>query len=186
MEVPFIEKFNWVDFLVLVFLLRGGYLGFTKGSAWGIARFIGILLVTVTAFCKSYPLAQWAQERFAIHSPFLEWVFFILLGIVLISLVNFCIGIVTKLLALAPEGWIGRAAGTVLGCVQASVLVSLLLVTLVMSTSTYLNHHVKRRSFLGMGVMQISISLYMGFKEYVPGEGQLSPQSFRQITEKST
>ncbi|MBI2870706.1 MAG: CvpA family protein [Candidatus Omnitrophica bacterium] len=183
MEIPYLRQLNWIDILILVFLIRGIYLGFTRGSGWGIVRFVGIITVSLIAFSKSYPLALWAQERFHIRSPFLEWACFILLGVVLGFVVNILIGGLTRMLKFGPEGWVGRVVGTVLGVVQASFLVSLVLVTLVMSAQQYLNDSVKKRSVLGPRFMKITPVLYTGLRGFVVGGGEPSHKSWEMVTE---
>ena len=186
MELPdfhYFGQINWVDIVILFVMGRGAYVCYPRGATWGVFRLIGALLIAIIAFSQSYPLAQWIQTEFSIESPFLEWVFFILICVVLGTLVMFAIDSVARMMWLSPRGWYGKVSGSVLGGLQGMVLASLVLAMLVLSTSSYMEVSVKERSLIGARVLSITPTVFKAVRKWVPGGGRPSRTAWARVSE---
>lgn len=74
------STFNWVDVLVIILLIRAGFVGWTKGLTLEFFKFIGIV-VTMFVSLRFYDnLSSWAQTRFPIPETYGDFIWFIILA----------------------------------------------------------------------------------------------------------
>lgn len=118
---------NYIDILILLFLLYGAFRGFTKGLIVEIATLAGLVLGVYVAVRYSACMEGFLRDFFAITSEYLSGIA-LAITFILVVIATYLIGkMLTKLADVVALGLVNKLLGTVLGVAKYFVIVCVLL-----------------------------------------------------------
>ncbi|HVB03548.1 MAG TPA: CvpA family protein [Chitinophagaceae bacterium] len=116
-----------IDILFVVFMLWAVFKGYSNGLIIGIFSLLSLLAGLLIALKFSAVFCHYGQMHFHLTGSWWPLVFFILIFIGVILLVNLGARLLTKLLELAMLGWLNRICGIILYMAIYTVIFSILL-----------------------------------------------------------
>lgn len=156
MDLSFLPEINWVDIIVVTFLIRGCYIGLNQGFSVELFKTLGAIAATVLAFLYYANLGEWLK----LHS---------FLSIQVASIISFSVLVFSLLIAFKAVrillfsilhielfGSLERWGGFTLGLVRGLVFASLFLFALTLLPGTYFKQSVEERSFSGPYLKEIA------------------------------
>ncbi|MGE4357268.1 MAG: CvpA family protein [Candidatus Omnitrophota bacterium] len=168
MEFTFLRQFNWVDVIVLVFLIRGLFRGAKNGfvlellslSGWCIALYFSL------KFYKS--IAFTLHERTEI--PLVLNEVFVFGGIIAVTilLASFLGEVLRRIVKIKFIERINFYGGAILGMVKACVILSALFYFLGIVGIPYINKSIEERSLSGKMIIKVAKIVYKNVGEFFP------------------
>ena len=159
--------FNWIDLIVVIFIVRGVYRGYKRGLSGEVLRFLGILIALYLSFKFYEPLAERIVERFSLEHNVaiaLSFAGIALAVIIFFYLVN---RMVRSMMELPIIAAIERAGGAILGGVKTLLFVCAFLIILALVRIEAISNAVSRDSLFGSyaiaavpGVYRLVVRVY--------------------------
>ena len=149
MDLNFLPQTNWVDIIVVIFLIRGGYIGLDQGFSVELFKTLGAIGATVITLLYYNGLGEWLAShsflspQIANFLSFLVLVFMLLFVFRVIRLLMFKISHFQLFYGL--EKW----GGFTLGLARSIVFASLFLFVLTLLPGQYIKESVEEKSFSG-------------------------------------
>ena len=150
MGLELLSQLNFLDFIVLIVLLRICYISAKTGLSVEIFKFLGVLFSTYIALHYYTALSDVIQKRFLPKNMPLEFIDFITFLSLIIAVYLCFVGIRTilsRFVQLDTIPKINQLAGLVLGIGRGFLVIGLLSFTLVISSVAYLSNSVKYSYF---------------------------------------
>lgn len=120
---------NYIDIVILLFLLFGAFRGFSRGLIIEVATLAGLVLgVYLAISCSSY--AEGVLCDFLNLSPDSRYLSYMALAVtfIVVAVAVFVIGkLLTKLIDMIALGLVNKLLGTLLGMVKYFIIVCVLL-----------------------------------------------------------
>ena len=118
---------NYIDIIILLFLLWGAYRGFSKGLIIEVASLLGLGLGVYVAIKYSSYTVGILVDFLNISSRYISYIA-LAVTFVLVAIVVYIIGkLLTKLIDIISLGLINKLLGTILGIAKYFVIVCVLL-----------------------------------------------------------
>ena len=161
---------NWVDLVVLIFVLRGCYVGFNSGIVSELLHGLGAVGVAAASIAYWPILARWLQPWMGSFNPIIcNLVVFWLLFLVLIFAVRQLINVALSAVKWEKLHWLLQSVAVVLGGVRGLWWSGFMLLILTSSQVTYLQACVEDRSVLGPRVVELSHQYLELVSDRLPG-----------------
>jgi uncharacterized membrane protein required for colicin V production len=180
-----LARINWVDILALILILRITYIGSFLGIGKQLLPLLSLLLSLTFSVHYYDDIAAFITARSTISTSMAEFVFFVLLVVILMSAFKFLIRFVPikKPEVLIP---IERVGGSILGFFRAGVIfISFLLLPV-----SGFKESVKA-SLSGSSVVKISLDFYTNINKAISrrtgqadGEGVSTLSTLAKLTKK--
>ncbi|MBN3038996.1 MAG: CvpA family protein [Candidatus Omnitrophica bacterium] len=152
----FLPHTNWVDIIVLVFLIRGGYIGLERGFSIELFKTIAAVAACVISTIFYNNLGQWLTSHSFLSlqvANFLAFLFLFFLLLFVFKIVRIIIFRVMHLeLVYGWEKW----GGFTLGLLRSAVFASLFIFTLTLLPIQYLKESVEEKSLTGPSIKRIA------------------------------
>jgi membrane protein required for colicin V production len=148
-DFTFIPETNWVDVIVVILLIRGGYIGFAQGFSVEFFKTLGAVTATVSALLFYEDLAAWLTSYAYLPLQISRFISFSALVISLLLVFKVVRILVIKILHLELLGKLERWAGVVLAMARSIIVASLLLFVLALLPVDYIKESVAEKSFFG-------------------------------------
>jgi membrane protein required for colicin V production len=170
MDVSFLPETNWVDVLVVIFLIRGGYIGLDRGFSVELFKVLAAITTCVLTLCYYTNLGEWLTSHSFLSLPVANVVSF--LGIFCALLITFRAVrlFLFKILRLELFYGLERWGGFILGLSRSIVFASLFLFVLALLPAPYIKESVELNSFSGPYLQKIPsrvLDFVMQFKPKV-------------------
>lgn len=149
MNLDFLLEMNWVDLIVVIFLVRGGYVGFSQGFSVEIFKTAGMIAASVLSLLHysrvgaSLSSCSFLPIQIANFISFLAIFFALLIVFKIVRVVLF------KLLHLELFGGLQMWGGLILGLARSLIFASLFLFALTMLPVEYFRESIEEKSFSG-------------------------------------
>ncbi|MCM8798486.1 MAG: CvpA family protein [Candidatus Omnitrophica bacterium] len=162
----FLTQFNWVDVVVLVFILRGVFRGIRNGvvleflslSGWCVALYLSL---------KYYkPIASTLYERTEIPLVLNEIIIFGGIALGTIMLANLLGQFFKRIVRIKIIERINFLGGAVLGMVKAGVVVSFLFYLLGITEIPYLKKSIEEKSISGKVITKVVNVVYRNVEDF--------------------
>lgn len=160
-----LAQFNFLDFIILILLLRICYIAAKMGLSVEIFKFLGVIFSTYIALHYYTTLSDLIQRRFLPKAMPLEFMdFIIFLSLITVGYLCFAglRSILFRFIQLNAVPKLNQFGGLILGVGRGFLVVGLLSFTLAISSVTYLSSSVKH-SYLGSKAFAISPQVYGWF-----------------------
>ncbi len=156
----FIQRLTWVDYLAVIAVLRGCYVGYKSGLFPEILRIVSYVVTVLTAFHFREPVTQFLTLNTFLNATTSSAVaFFTLLVLVFLVTKLFSV-LLLKMLKVGEGGFVLRAVGMLFGAVRWVLLLSLLFMLIANSPMTALRADIERRSLIGSEVSRVAPTLF--------------------------
>lgn len=155
-----IKKLNWIDVLIIILLVRTTYVGFKKGFLVEIFKFVGGVLAIFIANRYYVELAKFVSGHSFLTmeaSRVLSFIALAFLGYGIIKLLQRLTFLVMKIEVVKG---VEKFGGIIVGFLRGIVVSSLILMTLIVMSSSYLTKSVKENSSLGPHVLRFGYWFY--------------------------
>lgn len=156
----FLQTVNWIDLLVVILLVRSGYVGFTKGLSWELFRLVGCVAAALISVYYYENVAQLASDYVSALYPFSKLISFTGLYLIIFLIFKFINALIAKLVLIEIFSTLEHLGGFLLGLVRGSIILSLLLISLLYVPIPYFEKSVRERSYIGPGVVKIVPFMY--------------------------
>ena len=152
----FISGMTWVDYVTLIALLRGAYVGYRSGFFPELLRIVNYLACILAALFFSEPLGQILTLKTFLNSTTAKAVSFtgILIGVFLLG--KLLRALILKLLKAGEGGLLNRLAGMIAGAGRWVVLLSFLFFMIERSPLDRLKSDIHTRSYAGEVISKIA------------------------------
>lgn len=118
---------NYIDIVILLFLLYGAYRGFSRGLIIEVATLVGLVLGVYIAIRYSAYTENFLKDFVSISSRYISYIA-LAVTFLLVAIVIYIVGkLLTKLVDIISLGLINKLLGTMLGVAKYVVIVCVLL-----------------------------------------------------------
>jgi len=155
-----VSRFNWIDLLAGILLLRLGVMGFRLGLGAELTKLAGLLVGLFASFHWYQAIGDWVATRTAFSH---EWAGAVAL-VVLVLVPYVAVGLLLRLLQkaamiqFAPS--LSKVGGVVVSVVRAGLVMSVLLVAFQQLPSEYLRASIEERSWSGRYLARMAPAVY--------------------------
>jgi len=156
MEFSFLPEINWVDIIVLIFLIRGSYIGFVSGFSVEIFKILGAFLATILALSCYKGIGIWLAAHSFLSLPVANFLSFLCLFCLLLFLVRAFRVVVFKILHLQLIAGFESWGGLIFGIMRSLILASLFLFMLTLLPVDYIRNSVEKNSLTGLHLKQLA------------------------------
>jgi uncharacterized membrane protein required for colicin V production len=160
----FLEQFNWVDLIVLVFLIRGIYQGAKNGLVLEFFSLGGWSAATFLSFKFYKKIARILHQRTEIPLAIDELLTFAAIIIATIVVTRIIGDILKHVIKIKIIERLNRTGGAFLGFIKSALVLSVLFYTLSITSIPYLEKSIKEKSLSGKAISRISEIVYVNIK----------------------
>lgn len=158
-EIPF-SQINWVDVLVVILLVRMGYIGFRLGLSVELLKLSG----TVGGICVGFRYYQAAGDWVAAYS-FLstEWASTLAMGVLVVAGyfgVTRLFRLGERLVQMSFEKRVNQVGGLAAGLVRGALVASVVLVACMQLPAPHLQESIDPHSVSGKAVSKMAPAVY--------------------------
>ncbi|MEA3328562.1 MAG: CvpA family protein [Candidatus Omnitrophota bacterium] len=164
-----LKYINWVDVLVVVLILRAGYLGFKTGVWHELLGLIGILVAIFIPFRNYAQLGKVIDIHSFLSLQAAKIVSFVLLMLAVLILVKLIRSLFKKLVKVEFISVIESLGGTIIGLVQAGLACGLILLVFTWVPARSLQTAITKGSYLGSRLTGAPPAIYDGFVRLYSG-----------------
>ncbi len=176
----FISGLTWVDYLTLIALLRGAYVGYRSGFFPELLRLVNYLACILAALLFAEPLGQYLTLKTFLNATTANTVSFtaILLGVFIAG--KLLRIMILKLLKAGEGGLAGRLIGMVASVGRWVVLLSFLFYVIERSPLEQLKTDIHTRSYAGEQISKIAPVMVDYLSKF---SAQIGPSKIAQTAE---
>ncbi len=116
-----------IDLLFVLFMILAIFNGFSRGFVLGLFSVITLLAALILAIKFSTVFLTYARGHFHLVGSWWPLIFFILLFLIAVVVINWVGRLITKLLEIALLGWLNRLVGIIFYICIYTVIFSVLL-----------------------------------------------------------
>ena len=161
---------NWVDLIVLIFVLRGCYVGFNSGVVAEFLHALGAVAVTAGSIGYWPIVARWFQPWTGWMHPILAHiVVFWLLFLMLLFAARQLVKAMLTLVKWERLHWLLQFFAVVVGGLRGVWWAGFMLLTMTSSGVMYLQASVEERSIMGPRVTELSHQYLELVTDQLPG-----------------
>ena len=154
--MTFLPQTNWVDIIVVIFLIRGGYIGLHQGFSVELFKTLGAVVATVVAFLCYAQIGEWVASRSILTPQVLSPVVFLVLLFSLLMIFKMLRIFLFRVLHLGLYGRLEQWGGLTLGLARSAIFASLFLFVLSLIPVQYFQQSVQERSFSGAYLIKVA------------------------------
>lgn len=121
---------NYIDLIILIFLLWSVYRGFKNGLIIEVASLAALILGIFGAIKFSYMTSDFLVEKFEMTTKYLPLISFAITFVVIVIVVHLLAKALDKLVKAVALGFINRLFGILFGVVKTAFILSIILVIL--------------------------------------------------------
>ena len=152
----FLSHFNWIDGVILFFVLWGVFWGVKRGLTGEILKIIGVLVAFVLAIRYSALWGGYINEQQWADQEIVNWIAFFLIFL-LVALGFFLLAKIPYLiLRKTLLGTVDRILGGVFGAIRGLVIISVVLTCIVIVVGGKASQIVEEESFAGRRLVDVT------------------------------
>jgi len=156
MNLDFLPQTNWVDIIVIILLIRGGYIGLNQGFSVELFKVVGAVGVTVFSLLYYNKLGLWLSSHSFLPLQIAEFFSFLVLILALLFIFKLIRVLLFKILHLELFYGVERWGGFTLGLARSVIFTSLLLFALTLLPSEYIRGSVQDKSLFGPYLKEVA------------------------------
>ena len=176
-----LKRVNWPDCLIIVLLIRCGYVGLRKGLFREIFRSIGIITALVFSLYNCDQLAKFISEHLFLPLLYSELLSFIALLILIVFIFRLLRFVAERLMKVEFGPRLNGFGGALLGLARGGVIGGIILLCLSWLPIRGICETINQRSYLGPSLIKVIPTIYDGVMRIYP-EGK--PSKSEEIFEK--
>ena len=156
----FISRLTWVDYLTVLSMLWGGYVGYKSGLFPELLRIVAYVVTVIVTLKFHETLAQYLTLKTFLNNTTSGALAFLVLLIGVFFLLRLITIILLKLLKVGDGGFVNRVIGALIGGCRWVILLSLVFMVIDRSPLEPLKEDIHHRSVAGPKVMRIAPMLF--------------------------
>ncbi len=121
---------NYIDLILLIFLLWSAYRGFRNGLIIEVASLAALILGIFGAIKFSYMTSDFLVEKFEMTTQYLPLISFAITFVIIVVVVHLLAKALDKLVKAVALGFINRILGVLFGVIKTAFILSIILVIL--------------------------------------------------------
>ncbi len=173
----FIYRLTWVDYVALVAVLRGCYVGYKSGFFPELLRIAAYLLTIAVAFYFLEPLAQFLTVKTFLNFTTAKAISLFILLVGVFSLTKLLIMLFLKVLKAGEGGVFYRILGLLLGACRWVILLSFIFMLIDHSPLNNLRDDIQNRSWAGPEISRIAPMTLDFLSNALPNLSEFSAKS---------
>ncbi|MEI8176849.1 MAG: CvpA family protein [Candidatus Omnitrophota bacterium] len=163
------QRFNWIDLLVVIVLIRSSYVGFTQGFSWEFFRLTGMIGAVIgTIYFYEYG-ARLISDYIPVVYPISDLLSFTLFYIVILVVVKILNLFIDRIIKLEVFSALEKMGGLLFGALRGIIFLSLFLITLWYIPIPYFGRSIQERSFSGVAIARVAPFIYEKTAGIFPG-----------------
>lgn len=153
---------NIVDFVALIFIVIGAFIGYRRGLSGELAQLISMAAAFVLSLFLYHPLGSWLHENTQLYdrpqlARALAYFATIVVATIAMVLLRF---LLKRIMQVVIEREADKIGGVIAGLVRSIILVAIVLLLMNMWPHQYLNRLFGEESMLGTVVVRCMPSLH--------------------------
>jgi len=121
---------NYIDLILLIFLLWSAYRGFRNGLIIEVASLAALILGIFGAIKFSYMTSDFLVEKFEMTTQYLPLISFAITFVIIVVVVHLLAKALDKLVKAIALGFVNRILGVLFGVIKTAFILSIILVIL--------------------------------------------------------
>jgi membrane protein required for colicin V production len=158
---------NYIDIIIIIPLIWGGYKGFKKGFIIEIASFIALGLGIWGGMRFSSISANYLSSAFEISEKVMPLISFAVTFIAIVIVVFALAKMLQKLITMVALGFINRAAGALFGMLKFGLIMSVIInfTNIINDQISFIAPEMKKTSILYAPIGKVAQLIIPGIKE---------------------
>jgi membrane protein required for colicin V production len=156
MNLDFLPETNWVDIIVVIFLIRGGYIGYNLGFSVELFKLLGAVVATVLSLIYYADIGNWLTSHSFLSLQVANFISFLALFFSLLLVFKLVRTLLFRILHLELFGGLERWGGFTLGLGRSLIFASLFVFALTLLPVTYLKESVEEKSLSGAYLKELA------------------------------
>ena len=156
----FFLKLTWVDYIALIAVLRGCYVGYRSGFFPELLRIAAYLFTVIMTLQFHEPFTQFLTLKTFLNYTTASALAFFSLLVGVFFLTKLLIMLLLRLLKVGEGGFIYRLTGMVIGACRWMILLSLIFMLINLSPLTVLKTDIQDRSYVGPKIQRVAPLLF--------------------------
>ncbi len=156
MNLNFLPQINWVDIIVAIFLIRGGYVGLNQGFSIELFKVLGTVAACVVSLSYYVKAAGWLASHSFLSPQAVNPISFVVLFFSVLIAFRILIIFLFRILHLGLFGALEKWGGLALGLTRSLIFASLFLFVLTLLPVEYFKESVEEKSFSGAYLKEIA------------------------------
>lgn len=169
-------KLTWVDYLAVIAVLRGCYVGFKSGFFPEILRLASYVITAVVTFRFKDIVAEYFTLHTFLNSATADIVALALLIVITLGLTKLIQIMLLKMLKVGDGGVFNKVGGTLLGAGRWILLLSFLFMMIARSPLETLKADIGSRSVTGSQISMVAQQLFDFLATVAPQLGMEKPE----------
>ena len=173
MDLSFLPEANWLDVIVLIFLVRGAYIGLSRGLSTELSKLLGAVLTVVFSLAFYDILGDWLASHSFLSPQVANFISFLLLVFILITLSRILRVFLFSILHLELFGGLEKWGGFALGLGRSLILASLFLYAVTLVPISYFKESAQEKSLFAPYLTDLApkiVNVIFMFKPQLPEE----------------
>jgi uncharacterized membrane protein required for colicin V production len=181
--MPFWTRFNWVDVLIIIIMLRISYVAFQDGLSHEIFPLLGTAFTVVFSLHYYHKFALFlSQNASGPAITLLDFVSFIIIAVGASFLFRIIKAVLDKMINVTWHPLIEKAGGLLAGIARAGLIASVVLIILSLVPLPYLQRSIRDRSYAGVYFLSIGPVVYEKVLSVMPGKGDRGSVNAKKLT----
>ena len=169
---------NWVDIVILIFLLLNIVFGMRKGIIRGVINLIGIVLAIFLSIFWFQELGEYIGSYIQTSSEMANIIAFILIFLTVILFAKLAEILLKKLFSLLFISWIDHLGGALFGLVRGSIIIGIILIAIsFIPLPVFLQEQLKNSFFANRFAVMTTV-VYHSIKDWLPSTVQFNAEEF--------
>ncbi len=164
-----LTRVNWVDFLIVIIVLRTVYVSFKSGFTHQLFPLVGSILMVIACLAYYGPFGHYLENGLSVSPPdlayFLAFVILVVGTGLALKFLRHGFDLIVK---IDLGSFIERTGGAICGLLRSLVAANLVLMVLCMAPVPYLQVSVRDRSLAGNYVLAVGPVIYEKAARLIP------------------
>lgn len=160
-------KFNWVDVVILLTVVRGIYVGYKSGLSQEFFRFLALIAAYYSALIFHADAARFIAEHSLIKEKWALLIAFIGVATFFFVLVIVLFKLLQKWVRLEFANNLNTYGGALAGGLRGLIIVSLILFALFFIPDQFVKRQIYTNSFLGYYAIEYTPNIYARLSKWI-------------------
>lgn len=174
MPTDIIQKFNWVDILIAVIMIRALYIGFKRGFINEALHLLAVILSIFVVFHYTPVCVQFLENSIFFKPQFARGATFVFLWALVALIAKFARGALLLLFKIEAKTFIDKVGGIAVSVVRGLLVCSLTIWLLAAAGNEYVTRTING-SYTSSSVINLAPDVYRGIfnivvAKYFPNE----------------
>ena len=156
----FISRLSWVDYVALIAVLRGCWVGYRSGAFLELLRIVGYIAAVAVTFALRDIVTEFLTVNTFLNQATANMIAVAALFIVVLLVTKILTMMCVKVLKVSENGALNRLIGMILGVTRWLVILSLALMVINYLPAESLKADIHSRSVFGPKIAEVAPTLF--------------------------